>query len=106
MPRPVVQPGVVRAISSPLNDRRSSAQITKSRSAPARSLRPSPQRGLGRCRRDFRPGHPGTGMTCARRPAKSHGYQFIGTVKFFRFTTARGDLKIASVKEFLQGAEK
>jgi hypothetical protein len=45
-------------------------------------------------------------MTQAGKLAESHGCQFIGTVKFFRFTTARGDLKIGSVKEFLQGAEK
>jgi hypothetical protein len=42
------RPGVARAISSPLNDRRSSAQITQSRSAPARSLRPRSGIRLGR----------------------------------------------------------
>jgi hypothetical protein len=45
-------------------------------------------------------------MTGAGKLAESHGCQFIGTVKFIRFTTARADLKIASVKDFLQGAEK
>ena len=38
--------------------------------------------------------HPGTGVTrAAEAGEESHGCQFIGTVKFFRFTTARSRLE-------------